>query len=207
MIVSDHFLAQGAIPKQTFVKWGSVEQSVTASTAVTDRIIGVHVGPGDAIDGATVEVCLFGRTSLLVSGAIGRGMSLTTSATGLGINAAPSSGMANKVGAIALQSGTSILIPVFVIPHWYTAPPLTATATLNFPSIAAGTVEVLTMTVTGAAVGDAVLLGPPSTIDASLMWSGFVSATNTISVRVYNPTGAPIDPASSAWRATAIRAT
>lgn len=82
---------------------------------------------------------------------------------------------------------------------------LTATAVLDFPSIAAGTIQALAITVTGAATGDAVALGPPSGIEANLMWSGRVSAANTVTIRLLNISGAPIDPASATWRATVFK--
>jgi hypothetical protein len=61
------------------------------------------------------------------------------------------------------------------------------------------------MTVTGAAVGDAVFLGAPSGLETDLTFSGYVSATNTITVRLHNASGGSIDPASATWRATVIK--
>lgn len=82
---------------------------------------------------------------------------------------------------------------------------LTATATLNFPSIAAGATDQLTITVTGAAAGDAVFIGSPSTLNTGLTVTGFVSATNTVTVRVFNGTAGAIDPASSTFRAVVAK--
>lgn len=82
---------------------------------------------------------------------------------------------------------------------------LYATATLDFPSIAAGSSQELTITVTGAAVGDTVALGAPAAIEAGLVWNGYVSATNTVKVRVSNITGSAVDPASATWKATVLR--
>jgi len=82
---------------------------------------------------------------------------------------------------------------------------LSATATLDFASIAAGAIGELTITVTGAAVGDTVALGPPAAIEAGLVWSGFVSAADTVKIRIHNVTAAAIDPASATWKATIIR--
>ena len=73
---------------------------------------------------------------------------------------------------------------------------LSATATLDFPTIAAGETERLTATVTGAALLDPVLVSGPadiynsnnSTIDA------WVSSANTVTVRVRNNGAGPIDP-------------
>lgn len=78
---------------------------------------------------------------------------------------------------------------------------LTGTATLDFGSIAAVTGLELTITVAGAAAGDAVALAPPATMTAGLVWSGRVSAANTVTVRVSNITAGALDPASATWGA------
>jgi hypothetical protein len=81
---------------------------------------------------------------------------------------------------------------------------VTGSATLDFPSIAADDEDELTITVTGATVGSAVVLGPPSGIEAGLVWCGYVSALNTVTVRVRNTTAGAIDPASATWKAAVI---
>jgi hypothetical protein len=83
----------------------------------------------------------------------------------------------------------------------------TVTATLDFPNIAHNTSEELTVTVTGAAVGDTVMLGAPSTIEAGLIFCGYVSATDTVTIRVHNSTGGAVDPASNDWRVTVLQFT
>lgn len=82
---------------------------------------------------------------------------------------------------------------------------LSATATLNFPSISSNSTEQLTITVTGAVEGDTVALGAPSGLEASLVAFGFVSAANTVTIRLHNSGGGAVDPASATWRATVIR--
>lgn len=82
---------------------------------------------------------------------------------------------------------------------------LTATSVLDFPSIAAGGTQALGITVTGAAVGDSVALGPPASPEAGLIWVGRVSSANTVTIRLYNSTAAPIDPVSATWRATVFK--
>lgn len=82
---------------------------------------------------------------------------------------------------------------------------LYGSATLDFGSISAQTCAELTITVTGANTGDNVALGPPSSIEAGLSWSGYVSAANTVTVRLCNVTGSPIDPASASWRCVVTR--
>lgn len=82
---------------------------------------------------------------------------------------------------------------------------LEASATLDFPSIAAGSEAELTVAVAGAAVGSPVVLGPPSTIEAGLSWGGYVSAADTVTIRVRNDTAAAIDPASASWSVRVFR--
>jgi hypothetical protein len=76
---------------------------------------------------------------------------------------------------------------------------LSASATLDFGSIAAQDSAELTITVTGAATGDAVQLAPPPGIEADLTWCGYVSAADTVTVRAVNATAGAIDPASATW--------
>lgn len=86
-------------------------------------------------------------------------------------------------------------------PHLYKDGVLSTSSALDFASIAAGAIGTATLAVTGAVTGQAVILGAPSTVEAGLAWSGFVSAADTVTVRLHNTTGAPIDPASATWTA------
>lgn len=79
------------------------------------------------------------------------------------------------------------------------------TATLNFPSIPAGTCAAdLTMTVTGANGGDAVAPGWPA-LPAGVFGVMMVTATNTVTVRLCNLAGSAVDPPSATYRATVVR--
>ena len=78
------------------------------------------------------------------------------------------------------------------------------TASVDFPSVAANACSALSITVTGAADGDAVSLGVPNGLASTigLTFSGYVSAANTITVRACNvTTGASADPAAASVRA------
>ena len=76
------------------------------------------------------------------------------------------------------------------------------TAALDFPSTAASTSSDLTITVTGAADGDMVALGVPNAaMNANSCYTAWVSATNTITVRLNNyQTIGAIDPASATFK-------
>ena len=76
-------------------------------------------------------------------------------------------------------------------------------ATLNFPSIPANSTSELTITVTGAALGDSVMASPDSTsvpMEAGLVWSAHVTASNTVAVRLANVTTSAIDPLNRTWK-------
>lgn len=83
---------------------------------------------------------------------------------------------------------------------------LTASASLNFPEIAAASQANLTITVTGAAVGDEVILALPSGPAAGLVFNAFVSAANTVTVRASNITGSPVDAAAATYGVIVINA-
>lgn len=83
---------------------------------------------------------------------------------------------------------------------------IAATASLDFGSIASQSQADLTITVTGAAVGDTVALGvPTAAVTNGIVYSAWVSATNTVTVRAHNYTGSAIDPASGTFKATVVR--
>lgn len=80
---------------------------------------------------------------------------------------------------------------------------LVGTVTVDVANITAGTVATFTIPVAGCRVNkqQSVILAPPSAIDASLLWCGVVSADNTVTVRLYNPTAGGINPNSGVWGA------
>lgn len=69
----------------------------------------------------------------------------------------------------------------------------------DFASIPAGTTAELTATVTGAVSGDVVIVTPTGAPEAGLMWDGYVSAADTVTIRLANITTGAIDPASRTW--------
>lgn len=82
---------------------------------------------------------------------------------------------------------------------------LTNTATLDFSSTAAGNSADLTVTVTGAAVGDAVSIGLPGSPDANSCVTAWVSASDTVTVRFNNYSSGAIDPGSGSYRVSVIK--
>jgi len=82
---------------------------------------------------------------------------------------------------------------------------ISATASLDFPSTATDAVSDLTLALSGAVLGDAVCIGVPNgSVVGSTMYSGWVSAANTVTIRFLN-VGAAQDPAVGTFRATIVR--
>ncbi len=89
---------------------------------------------------------------------------------------------------------------------WVAIPAIySGSATLDFPSIAAGGQQELDITVTGAVSGDCVALGIPSGINAGLVFNAYVVSSNTVRVRASNITGSAIDPGSVTFKARVIK--
>jgi hypothetical protein len=84
---------------------------------------------------------------------------------------------------------------------------ISATATLDFPSTNSHGASALTITVTGAAVGDVVALGiPTEAIGTNGVFFGYVSAADTVTVRFCNTDSGPaVNPDSGTFRATVIK--
>jgi hypothetical protein len=78
-------------------------------------------------------------------------------------------------------------------------PGLFAAAALDFPAIAAQGTAQLNIAVPGAAIGDAVKLALPATVNNGVVFDARVTAADTVSVRAQNITAAAIDPASATY--------
>jgi hypothetical protein len=83
---------------------------------------------------------------------------------------------------------------------------LTASASLNFPSISAVSQADLTITVTGAAVGDEVMMALPAAPTAGLVFNAFVSAADTVTIRASNITASPVDAAAATYGVIVVSA-
>jgi hypothetical protein len=110
-----------------------------------------------------------------------------------------------SVTSTATIAGNAIITATDAAAYLPTA--LSTTATLNFASTTAGNSTNLTITVTGASDGDPVIVGyvNASTL-ANGIFTGYVSATNTVTVRFTNTNlVAALDPASGVFKALVIK--
>jgi hypothetical protein len=82
---------------------------------------------------------------------------------------------------------------------------INASVTLDPASIAAGATGTNTLTVTGAALGDHVLVSPPYDLGGLEMGHPVVSAADTVKITLRNNTAAAIDLASGTWKAKVLK--
>lgn len=152
----------------------------------------------------------------------------TTAGTKTGVNVATSSAQLhigqgrNTAGSapIKLTAGTNLTTPEtgaveFDGTNYYAtsgttrytlAKTLTSTRSLNFPNTATNRSSDLTITLTGAQLGDVVLLGVPSTaVSANSCYTAWVSAANTVTVRFNNYSSGNLNPGSGTFRVTVVR--
>jgi hypothetical protein len=81
----------------------------------------------------------------------------------------------------------------------------TKLVTLDFPSTSANDTAILTVTIPGIKSGDTVIATPPSTFEAKWTWCAYVSANDTVQVRIHNNTGGADNPAAAIWRITVFK--
>jgi len=106
-------------------------------------------------------------------------------------------------GVVTLESasGTNISLDTAVVPRY-----LTATASLTFGAIAAGTCSAdQSFSLSGASVGDSVAPGWPGPVAAGLIGNMWVSSANTVAVRLCNVSGGTVTPAAATYRGTIVR--
>jgi hypothetical protein len=74
------------------------------------------------------------------------------------------------------------------------------TVSINPASIAATTRGATTFTITNAKVGDVLVMNPPAGLNDDLVFAGCaITAADTATVYLYNPTAGAIDDAAATW--------
>jgi hypothetical protein len=113
----------------------------------------------------------------------------------------------NASGSASYTAGTGISIAGASLSVDKTSVPtyLTAASSLSFGSIAQASCAQLTFALAGANPGDSIAPGWPSSIEAGLAGNMFVSASNTVAVRLCNLSGSSLTPAAQTFRASIIR--
>lgn len=81
---------------------------------------------------------------------------------------------------------------------------LTTTASIYFGQVNSNDTNSVSVTVTGCAINDIVLIGLPSAIDNGLAFSGHVTTANGLEIDCINATNGNITPATATYRITVI---
>ena len=82
---------------------------------------------------------------------------------------------------------------------------LNGTGNFNPLNLVDGAGVTLTITVTGAAIGDFVLVAPGVDLQGILMTASVVTAANTVSIRLQNETTGAINLGYSTWKAKVFK--
>lgn len=121
------------------------------------------------------------------------------------VNLANPTALANLATAQANIAAAQAAITALQSGKFDASKVLTGSASLDFASIAAGASAVLTIAVAGASTTDRVLLNPPATLPNGVVPVAYVSAADTVTVRLNNVTAAAIDPAAMTYLVTVIK--
>ena len=81
------------------------------------------------------------------------------------------------------------------------------TVSVNPSSLTTGTGELLSVTLTGAVVGDAISIHPPAAglTTGLLIAQAYVSAADTVIIQIWNPTAGTINEGAADWIYTLTR--
>jgi len=111
------------------------------------------------------------------------------------------SSLTSTVSGAQIYNTTTNKINLYDGTRWVEgAKVLSGSAVLNFGSTAAQSSSDLTITVTGAADGDVVSVGVPNAaVNANTSYTAWVSASNTVTIRLNNYSSSSVDPASGTF--------
>jgi len=84
---------------------------------------------------------------------------------------------------------------------------VSAAQSIAWPNVAANSGTISTIPVTGASVGDCVIVGATASVPTGISFFGWVSTVGTVTLQALNNTGAPITPIAGTYRVTASRYT
>ncbi len=146
----------------------------------------------------------FGFTGVITASAalhIGAGGTTTANTAPLKLAVAGSSLLATpETGAVEVNtSGTLFYTPAST--RYELSTILKGSATLDFPNTLTQISSDLTITVTGAADGDPVMVGVPNgSVQDNTSYTAWVSSANTVTVRFSNHSASSHDPASGTFK-------
>lgn len=168
--------AGGAAPKALTI----LAEPASSGTDTAGSILTLGAGAGT---GAGAP----GNMLFRVAGTLGTGTTVQ-SVNVTALTLAGNTGAATFGSSVAIGSGTAITKYI------------SGSKTFDFPSVASLGTTTTTVTVTGAAVGDLCTCGLTTLTTEGLMLNANVSAANTVTVVLFNPTAGAVDLASGTLR-------
>jgi hypothetical protein len=105
-ILTKSFVAGGAIPARSIVKFGADDLTVVVAAAAADFSIGVTTDLA-VVAGETVDVIVGGIGEAVASAVVTRGALLTSDAVGKAIVSAPAAGVNNRIVGEAFTSAVA----------------------------------------------------------------------------------------------------
>lgn len=182
-------LANTVVSHTTLLRVDSVRTDIGNSTfPIYIRTYGnISAGLGATVPTARVHIAAGTATASTAPIKFTSGTLLTT----------PEAGAVEYNGADAyLTNGTG---------RYILAKGLRDTATIDFPPILSYENADMTMTVTGASVGDVVSIGAPNNMPTRGVMSAWVSSANTVTIRIYNTLSGLFDPAAGVYTAIVFK--
>jgi hypothetical protein len=173
-------------------------------------------GPlGNFVGGTTAELSASGSNSALGLKVSGSGDPLfiyDTSGSLQSFFSAAGAFSTAKAITSTLAAGTAPLVVASTTPvanltaQYAQSTQFTGTASaIGGSSLTAGQCASGTVTITGATTSMSVAVSPATDPGTGFTWEGFISAANTVTVRVCNVTGGALTPASSAYNVRVIQ--
>ncbi|MGN6535219.1 MAG: hypothetical protein ACTHKQ_05740 [Mesorhizobium sp.] len=168
------------------------------------EVSGNEIGDGTATNGILDAIRVSDPTT--ISATVGRNTIRRTSGSMTGIRVSGSAGSGAFGPRIHKQNMIGVPTPLasgsYALMHPESTIEIDGSSTQNIGNITAGGMSVdIAITVTGAAVGDKVANIYRTGTEDLVVVDARVSAANTVSFKLRNPTGSDIDPASQTYTA------
>jgi len=193
---------------QVFLDWQSntiglgatvLDLSGTAVTITDGYNLGIGTTTGTKIGTSTAsKIAFYGSTAITKP----TGVNVVSSLTNLGLLSYTTPTAVNVVSGLINTGLIASGATYGVLPS--SPRTLTTTASINFGSVGSNSSTSITVTVTGCAINDIVLLGLPTAICEGLTFLGHAVAGNQIHVDAVNATNGSVIQSAQTFRITVI---